>query len=167
MLKPIGIAALLLFFATRSAYALDPGDIAPDFTADSLTDHAPMRFSDFHGKVIYLDFWTSWCAPCRESFPLMEKLSAELGAGGFQVLAVNLDAQPADALKFLRGQDVHFPVVDGVSESVPEQYGIKAMPAAYIIDRGGTVRAVRSDLRQSELKEVRALIVELLQEAKK
>lgn len=167
MLKLLRIVILLWLCAATGAWAARPGDTAPAFAAVSLRDGKTVRLDDFRGQVVYLDFWASWCGPCRESFPLMESLRNELHAQGFEVLAVNLDAQRADALKFLGHQDVHFPVVAVQGDTVPERYGIASMPTAYIIDRKGIVRAVHASLRKDQVKEVRASIVELLQEGAK
>lgn len=167
MLKFLRVAILLWLCTANAAWATKPGETAPAFSAVSLRDGKAVQLSDFRGQVVYLDFWASWCGPCRESFPLMESLRNELHAQGFEVLAVNLDAQRADALKFLSHQAVSFPVVTVSGDKVPESYGVASMPAAYIIDRSGTVRAVHTSLHKEQVKEIRALIVGLLQEGTK
>jgi thiol-disulfide isomerase/thioredoxin len=164
MLKQLCAAALLGIGAVCGAQAVEPGAPAPDFSAQPVAGGAPLKLSSLRGKVVYLDFWASWCAPCRESVPVLDALRAEWGARGFEVVAVNLDADPADAQRFLRRYPVRYPVLGGVGDTLPGRYGVAGMPSAYIIDRKGIVRGVHQGFRESQLKELRAQIDALLRE---
>ncbi|MCB1846629.1 MAG: TlpA family protein disulfide reductase, partial [Halieaceae bacterium] len=116
------------------------------------------------GKVVYLDFWASWCGPCRVSFPQLEQLRQELGPRGFEVLAVNVDEVEPDALRFLAQLPVSYPVVRDGSGATPAAYGILGMPTGYLIDRDGVVRLVHQGYRKSDGEVLRASILELLGE---
>jgi len=126
---------------------------AGDFTLASL-----------QGKVVYLDFWASWCGPCRVSFPQLEQLRRELGPRGFEVLAINVDEVEADARRFLEEVPVSYPVVRDGSGATPRSYGILGMPTGYLIDGSGTVRLVHQGYRKSDGELLRSHIIELLEE---
>ena len=116
------------------------------------------------GKVVYLDFWASWCGPCRVSFPILEQLRVELGADGFEVLAINVDEVESDARKFLSEVPVSYLVVRDEKAVSPQTYGILGMPTGYLIDRRGVVREIHQGFRKSDGVQLRTAIVELLGE---
>ena len=91
----------------------------------------------FRGKVVYLDFWASWCIPCRKSFPWMNMLQARYKDKGFEVIAISLDESPGDATVFLRKYPAAFTIAFDRRGKVAEAYGLKVMPTSYIIDRQG------------------------------
>jgi cytochrome c biogenesis protein CcmG, thiol:disulfide interchange protein DsbE len=104
-------------------------------SADALLDLAAFR-----GKVVYLDFWASWCAPCRESFPWMNHLQEEFGHDGLLVIAVNVDRERADAERFLRAHPADFHIVFDPDGLLPEKFGVHGMPTSFLIDREGRVQ---------------------------
>ncbi len=87
--------------AAPGALALEPGDAAPAFTAPALDGSQDVSLADHRGKVVYLDFWASWCAPCLQSLPQLQTLQRELGDEGFQVVAVNVDQDPDKGRRLL------------------------------------------------------------------
>ncbi len=91
------------------------------------------------GKVVYLDFWASWCGPCRKSFPWMNKMQTKYGQDGFTVVAINLDDNPDLAKKFLVDTVARFKVLSDPSGGVAEQFDLIGMPTAYLFDRNGTL----------------------------
>ena len=125
---------------------------------------AELALDSLRGKVVYLDFWASWCGPCRVSFPQLEQLRQELGPRGFEVLAVNVDEFEADARRFLGEMAVSYPVVRDGSGATPAAWGILGMPTGYLIDRGGVVRLVHQGYRKSDGETLRAAVIELLGE---
>jgi len=145
---------------------VQPGQAAPSVDLPVLSAADPDRasLSELRGKVVYLDFWASWCGPCRISFPQLEALRDELGARGFEVLAVSVDESEADARAFLAELPVSYPVVLDNEGSTPARYGILGMPTGYLIDRAGVVRLVHQGFRRSDGERLRAAIIELLGE---
>lgn len=121
-----------------------------------------MSLESLRGKVVYLDFWASWCGPCRVSFPQLEQLRRELGPQGFEVLAINVDEDEADAYRFLAEMPVSYPVVRDADGHTPGLYQILGMPTGFLIDRDGIVRLVHQGYRKSDGAKLRDAIVELL-----
>ena len=144
------------------------GQLAPaiDLPLLSTSQDTPGRTSlaQLHGKVVYLDFWASWCGPCRMSFPQLEQLRQDLSPRGFEVLAVNVDEFEADALTFLEEIPVSYPVVRDGEAVTPRAYGILGMPTGYLIDREGVVRLVHQGFRKHDGAKLRAEIIQLLGE---
>ena len=161
-------ALLCLFglFSLRVVAGVQVGQSAPPISLPLLaTDNAEVLTLDsLRGKVVYLDFWASWCGPCRVSFPQLEELRQELGPRGFEVLAVNVDEFEPDALRFLEEVSVSYPVVRDGAGDTPATYGILGMPTGYLIDRSGTVRLVHQGYRKSDGAALREDIIELLGE---
>jgi thiol-disulfide isomerase/thioredoxin len=153
-------------FSLRVVAGVQVGQSAPPISLPLLaTDNAEvLTLYSLRGKVVYLDFWASWCGPCRVSFPQLEELRQELGPRGFEVLAVNVDEFEPDALRFLEEVSVSYPVVRDGAGDTPATYGILGMPTGYLIDRSGTVRLVHQGYRKSDGAALREDIIELLGE---
>lgn len=164
----------LLVSAVAAAGSVSVGDAAPtvelplltaqQMGVDPLPAGTPFGLDNLKGKVVYLDFWASWCGPCRMSFPRLEQLRQELGAQGFEVLAINVDEFEADALKFLGEVPVTYPSLYDGGGTAPQQYGILGMPTAYLIDRQGQVRLVHQGFRKNDEVQLRTEIIKLLGE---
>jgi thiol-disulfide isomerase/thioredoxin len=141
------------------------GQAAPVVDLPNLpADGKNTQLSSFRGKVVYLDFWASWCGPCRLSLPRLNTLWKELGEQGFEVLAINVDEFEEDALEFLEQFPVDYRVVRDETGATPEAFGILGMPTAFIIDRQGVVREVHQGFRKSDTDKIRAVLLELLEE---
>lgn len=125
--------------------------------ADRLLDLAAL-----HGRVVYLDFWASWCAPCRESFPWLSRLQQQLAPDGLVVVGVNVDRFHADAEKFLRAYPPQFRVVFDPDGLLAQRFGVEVMPSSFLIDRAGKVRERHRGFRLGDRAalegEVRALV---------
>lgn len=156
-------AFCLLAIHSMSALALQVGDTVPAFAQPGLGHGKMLNSEYFRGKVLYLDFWASWCGPCRVSLPAMDELYREFKAAGFEVVAVNVDKRAADASRFLKQHPVSYYVVtdDG---SLPRSFGVKGMPTAYLIDRKGRVRRVHEGFRPGDEQRLRKQIQQLLEE---
>jgi thiol-disulfide isomerase/thioredoxin len=118
----------------------------------------------FQGKVLYVDFWASWCTSCIASFPFMERMYRELGPRGLEVVGVNMDERPADAARFLARHAVSFPLALGANADCAKKFGVKAMPSTFLVDRRGNVRLVHSGFRPDEGVTLRAMVEKLLAE---
>ena len=113
------------------------GDEAPDFTLETL-DGTTVNLSDYRGTPVVLNFWASWCNPCRKEFP---RFRDELAAhpGKFTVLGVDYKDIPSDARKFAKSQRATWPMLDDSSNAVSTAYGIRAVPQTFFIRRDGTI----------------------------
>lgn len=128
--------ATTMFFSCAQAAPL--GQLAPDFELSG-KDSTTVKLSALRGKVVYLDFWASWCGPCRQSFPWMNDLQSKYGSRGLQILGVNLDAKDADARKFLTENKGNFLLAFDNKGMTPKLFGVKGMPTSYLIDRDGRI----------------------------
>jgi cytochrome c biogenesis protein CcmG/thiol:disulfide interchange protein DsbE len=124
---------------------------------------APIDVSEFRGRVLYLDFWASWCAPCQQSFPWMQAMKDAYGAQGLSVVAMNLDQHRSDAERFLARFHPNFDVRFDPQGEAAERFKVQGMPTSVIIDRGGVVRFAHIGFRpvdraiyESELRELLA-----------
>jgi thiol-disulfide isomerase/thioredoxin len=133
--------------ATRAA---EPGTPAPEIALAGAQGH--ISLAALKGKVVYVDFWASWCGPCRQSFPWMNAMQAKYGAKGLQVVGVNLDAKRADADKFLAEVPATFSIAFDAQGDTPKRYAVKGMPTSVLIGADGTVLKVHTGFRDEERK---------------
>jgi thiol-disulfide isomerase/thioredoxin len=155
------VAAALLAAAALHAAAAAPGDPAPAFTLPTATGET-VALDKLKGRVVYVDFWASWCGPCRRSFPWMNELVQKYGPAGFTVVGVNVDKRRPDAEKFLQQTPATFTIVYDPAGKTPEAYGVKGMPSSYLVDASGKVVAVESGFRDEQKAEFEARIKTLL-----
>ena len=141
---------------------------APAFTLPLLDSTgltgSEVSLSDYQGQVVYLDFWASWCGPCRLSLPALDALYRELGDQGFVVLAVNVDAYQEDADAFLNSHPVSYPTLRDADSTLPKRFAVKGMPTAFLIDRDGRVQHVHEGFRKTDIEPLRRKIMALLEE---
>jgi len=161
------LAPHILLFSTllllpSSGRALEVGDKAPAFAAESLDGSRKLSLRAYRGKIVYLDFWASWCPPCLQSLPLLEDLRKEFGAADVQFLAVNLDRDLDEARAFLRQHAIGYPSATDPEGRLPESYQVKKMPTSFVIDRDGVIRYVHPGFRPSDIDEIRAQIRRLV-----
>ncbi|CAA9889812.1 Redoxin superfamily (fragment) [Candidatus Methylobacter favarea] len=129
-----------------------------------MRDAQRIELRQFSGKVLYVDFWASWCGPCVKSFPFLNSLHEKFSKEGLQILGVNLDENPADAREFLGKYPADFTVAADANEQCARDFDVKAMPSSYLIDRQGVVRHIRLGFRPGEAKELQSLVERLLAE---
>jgi thiol-disulfide isomerase/thioredoxin len=117
------------------------------------------------GKVVLLDFWASWCGPCKKSFPELERLYEAYKNRGFVILGVSVDEESAAMHKFLKSHPVSFPIVRDRNQSLVQVAGCDSMPTSFLLDRSGKIRSVHSGFRGEEtLQVLRREIEKLLDE---
>lgn len=153
---------LLVSLLPLLAQGLEVGESAPEFELSSIPNQTPMKLQDFSGKVRYVDFWASWCAPCRVSFPELIKLHAEMGSENFEIIAISVDEKIDDATRFLRRFDAQYPVLHDPDGKVAKLYDIPAMPTSFVIDGDGQVTMIHSGFRDGDIEKIRAHITALL-----
>jgi peroxiredoxin len=137
--------ALLSATAVQAAKGLI-GDSAPDFALRSSLGEN-LRLSEHRGQVVMLNFWATWCGPCRQEMPLLDEIYSRYQPAGFSLLAINLDNDTADALEMAKSLGVDFPLLFDEDKNVSKLYDIRAMPVTVLIDRDGQVRHVHQGYR--------------------
>ncbi len=158
-------AVLLVSSVTApSAWAseLKTGQPAPDIRLPR-ADGTPVSLKST-GKVVLVDFWASWCAPCRSSFPVLDALYQELRDRGLDVVAVNVDERNQDAQAFLSGVPHSMTVVFDPKGTAPAAFGVSAMPTSFLIGRDGRIRFVHEGYTATTIDAYRHEIEQLLAE---
>jgi peroxiredoxin len=136
---------------------------APDFTLESRSGDN-IRLEDHRGEVVMLNFWASWCGPCRQEMPLMDDIYSRYQDLGFTILAVNVDENRDEALRFLDKVPVSYPVLYDPESSVSELYEVPAMPTTVMIDRDGNARYIHYGYKPGYEAEYETQIRELVRE---
>lgn len=142
------IASLAIAMSSHYAMGVEVGQQAPDF--DLAGQQGNVKLSDYKGKAVYLDFWASWCGPCKQSFPWMNEMQAKYAAQGFAVVGINVDAKQADATRFLQQTPAKFDVAFDAKGLSPRSYGVKGMPTSVLIGSDGKVLAVHAGFKEEE-----------------
>lgn len=144
----LALAALL----SLPAMAVEVGQSAPEFDLPGLA--GAMHLSDYKGKTVYLDFWASWCGPCKQSFPWMSDMQSRYGAKGLKVVSINVDQKSDDARAFLKETPASFDVAFDPTGKTPRSYAIKGMPTSVLIGPDGKVLMVHSGFKSEESAEL-------------
>lgn len=155
---------MLMLSPWQALFALETNDTAPNCALTPLGDTQRYQLNQFRGKVLYIDFWASWCGPCAKSFPFLNELNMRLKDRGLQIIGVNLDENPKDAQDFLATYPANFTVTADINEQCARDFGVKAMPSSYLIDRKGIIRHVHLGFRTGESKELQTWVEQLLAE---
>ena len=156
-------ACALLVAALPAAAATAPGRGAPDFTLPSLNG-PNLRLQEQRGRVVMVNFWATWCGPCRVEMPHLQKLYDKYRASGFVLLGVNIDEQPAAAAALAGKLGLSFPVLLDTDKKVSRLYDLSTMPSTVLIDRDGRVRHVHRGYRDGYEDTYDKQIRELLRE---
>ncbi len=131
------IAIISLLFVTPLVFAGGVATAAPSFELSGI--EGPVNLAYYRGKLIYLDFWASWCGPCKQSFPWMNAMQAKYGSQGLQVIAVNLDMKSEDGRRFLSNSPAQFIVAFDPAGDTPRKYQVRGMPTSVLIGRDGRI----------------------------
>jgi thiol-disulfide isomerase/thioredoxin len=145
------------------ALGADAGDQAPGFDLPLLQHDEQAALSDYTGKILYVDFWASWCPPCLVSMPIMNDLRNKLQQQGidFEVLAVNVDSDPEDGIDFLLDAPVDFVVLSDPAGGTPALYGVKGMPTSYLVDQQGNIVMKHEGFKRRDVDMIEARILAL------
>jgi cytochrome c biogenesis protein CcmG, thiol:disulfide interchange protein DsbE len=153
---------LLGLAATAPAWALQVGDKAPAFSLPGATGDTPVTLQAQAGKVVYLDFWASWCGPCRQSFPWLNDMQKKYGAKGFTVMGINVDKKREDADKFLAATPAQFTLAFDAAGKTPKEWKVMGMPSSFLIGRDGSVQVLHAGFRDEDRAELEAKIEKAL-----
>jgi peroxiredoxin len=159
----LGLVAAALLLAAAPALAVEIGKPAPPFALMAMNGGTPVSLEQLKGKVVFVDFWASWCGPCRQSLPQYEKLRVELAHDEFAIVAINLDEEAADATAFLKQHPVNYTILRDPAGDVPKTFGVAGMPTSYLIDRDGIVRSVHTGFDPADIDKLRVEIHALLE----
>ncbi|MCU7905093.1 MAG: TlpA family protein disulfide reductase [Candidatus Thiodiazotropha sp. (ex Epidulcina cf. delphinae)] len=159
-LKRVTYLIFMLVFLNGSMLAADERQTAPDFSLEGRD--ASVSLQQFKGNVVLLDFWASWCIPCRASFPWMNEIQKKYKSHGLEVIAVSVDKDPALAEAFLSKVPADFTIAFDPAGDVAAEYGLKGMPASYLIDKQGHILKshigfLTSEMEKREL-EIKAIL---------
>lgn len=159
------IGALLAFLSLASSASNDElnGPRAPGFELPVIANGSGQySLESSLGRVTYLDYWASWCGPCRISLPALNEIYQELRDQGLDILAVSVDVVEEDALDFLKKYPVNYPVLLDSKGDIAKAYGVNGMPSGYLIDQNGIIRDVHIGFRRGDETKIRQRIMEIL-----
>lgn len=163
MARALGGGLALILSVSASAAVIAPGAAAPAFQLRS-SGNTDLSLSDLKGQVVLINFWASWCGPCRQEMPVLEQLYKKYKAAGFTLLGVNVEPKSADAVGFLKSTPVSFPILFDPDSKVSKLYEVSGMPSTVILDRSGKVRYVHHGYKPGEeseyLDQIRSLVRE-------
>ena len=136
---------------------------APDFTLKSLTG-SNLRLEEYRGQVVLINFWASWCGPCRQEMPILDRLHQRYEDTGFAVLGVNVEGKVAPAKEIVDKTNVTFPVLIDEGQAVSELYDLEAMPSTVVVDRDGVVRYVHRGYKPGDEAKYVEVVKKLIRE---
>lgn len=145
---------------SKPSGAVKVGDSAPTFSIDSLNGQGKVALAT--GKVTVVDFWATWCEPCKKSFPKYQELYVKYKASGLEIAAVSVDDEKGSIPAFAKSHGAKFPVGWDNGKKIADQYKPENMPTAYVIDKNGVVKFVHKGYHDGEEKELEKEIKSLL-----
>ena len=161
-IKLLGAVLVILMGASLASSGLT-GQTAPDFVLKSATGEN-LRLSEYRGDVVMINFWATWCGPCRQEMPLLDELYGRYQRVGFNLLGVNIDDDSRRAMAMVDELGISFPVLFDEEKKVSKLYEVEAMPLTILLDREGTVRHIHHGYKpgyeQNYLNEIRSLLRE-------
>jgi len=154
----IKIIAFLLL-----AYVINPAAFASKAPSFELPgDSGLISLEQYRSQVVYVDFWASWCVPCRHSFPWLNEMQERYGEVGFKVIAINIDGDKARAQKFLEQTPASFDIAYDPEGTVADRYSLKVMPTSFLIDQDGNMVHTHKGFKASDSNLMENMIKELL-----
>ena len=136
---------------------------APNFTLKS-NSGKNLKLSELRGQVVLLNFWASWCGPCRTEMPLLVKIHDKYKGMGFTVLGVNVEEDSTPAISIINKTKIGFPVLFDKENAVSKLYNVSAMPSTVIIDRDGNMRYLHEGYKSGDEEKYKEIVKKLLQE---
>lgn len=152
-------AVLLTLLLSQPVLALDS---APLFSGIEMKTGQQINLSDYRGKVVLIDFWASWCPPCLLSLPAYDNMRQEIGSGEFEIIAINVDEETEDGLRFLEDHPVRYPVIADPEGDIGIPYGIRSLPRSFLLDREGNVIAEYRKFKAGDENQIKLEILKEL-----
>lgn len=149
------VITLVVFTPLRAA------DTSP---TDAQLADTPIDFNDYRGKVVVVDFWASWCVPCRRSFPWLNEMHEKYADSGLVIIGVNLDNEVGSAAEFLAEFPAEFQIAYDVDKTLARQFSVQAMPSSFVIGRDGSVRNRHLGFKVRQQDDYEAAIVAALRQ---
>jgi peroxiredoxin len=160
-LRIAGLAALLIALPVLAN--VDTNSVAPDFTLNAQGGKS-VELTQFKGQVVMLNFWASWCGPCRQEMPLLDSIYKKYSKLGFTIIGVNVEPDSKAANDWLKQTPVSFPILYDTDSKVSKLYGVSGMPSTVIVDRKGTVRMIHRGYKPGDEEEYLSSIRTLMRE---
>lgn len=161
MKKLLLLIATTLFAISTVQAKVEVGNQLPSFTLPHLKSESKLSSQSLHGKVVLVDFWASWCVPCRASFAAFERLHEEFHSKGLTIVGINVDKDNAAALNFLKQNPVSFTLLKGNNE-VSSHFDLSTMPMSYLVNKQGKVEKIYYGFKKSEESDLKERIEKLL-----
>jgi thiol-disulfide isomerase/thioredoxin len=137
-------------------------ETAPHFSGTAINTGQHIDLADFRGKVVFIDFWASWCPPCLDSLPAYDRMRQEIGTEEFEIIAVNVDEDTGDGLSFLEAHPVSYPVLADPNGDIGIPWGIRTLPRSFLLDREGRIVARHKRFKRGDEIRLQQDIIELL-----
>jgi peroxiredoxin len=159
----IGFLTVFLSFTPARATDISPGQAAPEFTLKSLKDKN-LSLKELRGQVVMINFWATWCGPCRQEIPALNTLYEKYRNAGFVLLGVNVDSESANAIQMISRLKATYPILFDTDKRTSVLYQVSAMPTTVLIDRDGKVRHIQKGYVTGVESKYQVQIRELLKE---
>lgn len=156
--KQLYSSLLLLAVSSLGSSIATAGDAEHNNLLDQL------NLEQYQGKVVYVDFWASWCGPCRQSFPVMNDLQQTYGEDNFVIIAINEDSEPGAAEQFLAQYPANFTIFYDQNGELAKYFKVDAMPTSYLLDQTGAAKYRHRGFRQKDVSKLEQQIESLLSE---
>ena len=161
MMRLFSLVVAFVLCATLPAGSVRAQESFP-LNFDLPTATAKINLTQLSGKVVYVDFWASWCAPCLQSFPFMNELQSKYGDKGLRIVAISVDKERADVDTFLRKNPAQFIIAFDPAGQIAKQYQIKGMPTSYLIGRNGQLIKIHRGFKNTDREQIERSIQEAL-----
>jgi thiol-disulfide isomerase/thioredoxin len=155
------LSTLLLSCLISPVFADEP---APDFTLPTFPDDAKVNLKDLKGRVVYLDFWATWCPPCRKSFPWMDEMQTRYKDAGLTIVAVSVDKKRELIEQFIQKMQPDFTIAHDPTGMIAKAYNLRGMPSSYLIDRNGKLVKTHMGFRNKDKTTMETAIKTLLEQ---
>ena len=146
------LVGIVCSLQTGLVWGVDLHQPAPDFTLPTLAGDN-LRLQEYRGKVVLINFWASWCGPCRQEMPILDRVHKRYEAAGFSVLGVNVEGEESKARQIAERLGVNFPLLFDKGQQVSDEYDLKSMPYTVLVDRDGQIQYIHQGYKPGDENE--------------